>query len=113
MQYCCHCGKECPDADCFCPACGHALVKAPRPAAPPAQPERPKADRVNPLIVILCIFLPLLGMVLSGIYRGVSPRPSRWYLAISILSFFFWFFLFLIAYFCGLFFILFRTDFFN
>lgn len=88
-MYCRACGKEIADISQFCTSCG-CRTALPQPLFPNGQPENfqeKPVDKVSVWIVVLCIFLPIVGIILGVVnLKDGKKKSGKVYLIVGIVS---------------------------
>lgn len=77
---CIKCNSQVEDGVKFCPVCGANLVEGVNNANFDAQSNfnSMSSDKVNVLLVIISVFIPLVGFILFFAYKSKSPKTAKY-----------------------------------
>lgn len=73
MNVCVNCGADNSDGAELCVRCGIDMTNL-------DEPQEASNDKVNIILAILSFIVPVLGLILGGVYRYSAPRAARIYL---------------------------------
>ena len=81
-MYCKNCGERLKDGAKFCTSCGWNNYDNIQ-----FNNNEKKQDKANGWLILLCVLIPLIGLVLYFVYKDTEPRAAKSYGRSSLISF--------------------------